>query len=238
MAAAGLKSVAAQSLLPPGALNSSSQLSSSSHLSTPSLLLPGKCRPKLHKRRDAVQLRCRAAVADADWIGKIKDTPLRELSLNDGQQTNGAMSHPKDWTPDSWRSFVARQQPDYPDQEKLAAVKETLERYPPLVFAGEARALEEKLAQAALGKAFVLQGGDCAESFKEFHANNIRDTFRVILQMSVVLMYGGALPVVKVCADSLVESQWGLAGSIFRHYLLTKVEFIRFSGRCSAVCCN
>jgi 3-deoxy-7-phosphoheptulonate synthase len=108
------------------------------------------------------------------------------------------MSHPKDWTPDSWRSFVARQQPDYPDQEKLAAVKETLERYPPLVFAGEARALEEKLAQAALGKAFVLQGGDCAESFKEFHANNIRDTFRVILQMSVVLMYGGALPVVKI----------------------------------------
>ena len=66
------------------------------------------------------------------------------------------------------------------------------------MFAGEARSLEEKLAQAAMGNAFLLQGGDCAESFKEFNANNIRDTFRVILQMSVVLMFGGQMPVIKV----------------------------------------
>lgn len=66
------------------------------------------------------------------------------------------------------------------------------------MFAGEARSLEERLAQAAVGKAFLLQGGDCAESFKEFNANNIRDTFRVLLQMSVVLMFGGQMPVIKV----------------------------------------
>lgn len=74
----------------------------------------------------------------------------------------------------------------------------TLESFPPVVFAGEARNLEEKLAQAAMGNAFLLQGGDCAESFKEFNANNIRDTFRVILQMGVVLMFGGQMPVIKV----------------------------------------
>lgn len=74
----------------------------------------------------------------------------------------------------------------------------TLESFPPIVFAGEARSLEERLAQAAVGRAFLLQGGDCAESFKEFNANNIRDTFRVLLQMSVVLTFGGQMPVVKV----------------------------------------
>lgn len=74
----------------------------------------------------------------------------------------------------------------------------TLEDFPPIVFAGEARHLEERLADAAMGKAFLLQGGDCAESFKEFSANNIRDTFRIILQMSVVLMFGGQMPIVKV----------------------------------------
>jgi len=83
-----------------------------------------------------------------------------------------------------------------------------MEGYPPLVFAGEARSLEERLGEAALGRAFLLQGGDCAESFKEFNANNIRDTFRLLLQMGVVLMFGGQLPVVKVCTPlcpSLLE---------------------------------
>lgn len=93
---------------------------------------------------------------------------------------------------------MALQQPNYPDAEKLAEVEKTLANLPPLVFAGEARSLEERLAEAAMGRAFLLQGGDCAESFKEFNAVNIRDTFRVLLQMSAVLMFGGQMPVVKV----------------------------------------
>jgi len=104
----------------------------------------------------------------------------------------------KTWAPDSWRAYPIRQQPDYPDKAALAAVEERLKRLPPLVFAGEARRLREHLAAVAEGRAFLLQGGDCAESFAEFHADNIRDTFRVLLQMAVVLTYGAALPVVKV----------------------------------------
>ena len=102
------------------------------------------------------------------------------------------------WAPDSWRKFEARQLPDYPDQEALAAAEAQISRFPPLVFAGEARALTADLAEVAAGKGFLLQGGDCAESFAEFHPNNIRDTFRVILQMAVVLTYASKLPVVKV----------------------------------------
>jgi 3-deoxy-7-phosphoheptulonate synthase len=102
------------------------------------------------------------------------------------------------WTPDSWRSKPIQQVPEYPDAAGLALVEARLKSYPPLVFAGEARRLEAQLAKAAEGKAFVLQGGDCAESFAEFHPNNIRDTFRVLLQMAVVLTYGAACPVVKV----------------------------------------
>jgi len=102
------------------------------------------------------------------------------------------------WTPDSWRSKPIRQMPDYPDPAALAAVEGTLKGFPPLVFAGEARALKQSLAKVAEGKAVLLQGGDCAESFAEFSANTIRDTFKVILQMTVVLMYAGGLPVVKV----------------------------------------
>jgi 3-deoxy-7-phosphoheptulonate synthase len=102
------------------------------------------------------------------------------------------------WTPDSWRSHKGLQMPTYNDGAALAATEETLRNYPPLVFAGEARSLTEELAKAAEGKAFLLQGGDCAESFAEFHPNNIRDTFRVILQMAVVLTFASKLPVVKV----------------------------------------
>jgi 3-deoxy-7-phosphoheptulonate synthase len=103
-----------------------------------------------------------------------------------------------DWTPASWRSKPAAQMPDYPDAAALARVEAQLAGYPPLVFAGEARRLKEQLAEVAAGKAFLLQGGDCAESFAEFRADNIRDTLRVFLQMAVVLTYGAALPVVKV----------------------------------------
>ena len=103
------------------------------------------------------------------------------------------------WTPESWRARPAKHIPeDYPDIASLNAVEEELSSYPPLVFAGEVRTLREKLADVAAGKAFLLQGGDCAESFKEFHPNNIRDTFRVLLQMAVALTFGAGAPVVKV----------------------------------------
>lgn len=102
------------------------------------------------------------------------------------------------WTPDSWRSKDIRQVPAYPDKAELAAVEERLANFPPLVFAGETRGLKEQLADVAKGKAFLLQGGDCAESFAEHHADHIRDFFRVFLQMAVVLTHGGSKPVVKV----------------------------------------
>ncbi|THG08439.1 hypothetical protein TEA_006544 [Camellia sinensis var. sinensis] len=105
---------------------------------------------------------------------------------------------PKKWTVDSWKTKKALQLPEYPDQEQLESVLRTLDAFPPIVFAGEARSLEERLADAAMGNAFLLQGGDCAESFKEFNANNIRDTFRILLQMGAVLMFGGQMPVIKV----------------------------------------
>ncbi len=110
------------------------------------------------------------------------------------------ISHPTPaaWSPDSWRSRPIRQVPAYPDAERLAEAEARLRGYPPLVFAGEARRLRAALAQAAEGHAFVLQGGDCAESFADFTANIIRDTFRVLLQMAVVLTFGARVPVVKL----------------------------------------
>jgi len=104
----------------------------------------------------------------------------------------------KKWSPQSWRNLPIVQVPDYPDQGKLKAVEDRLGSFPPLVFAGEARELKHQLAGVADGKGFLLQGGDCAESFLEHHGDNIRDFFRVFLQMAVVLTYAGGLPVVKV----------------------------------------
>ena len=103
------------------------------------------------------------------------------------------------WSPASWRERPAKHIPaDYPDAAELARVEAELRRMPPLVFAGEARRLKSLLGDVSAGKAFLLQGGDCAESFKEFSADNIRDTFRLILQMAVVLTFAGGKPVVKV----------------------------------------
>ena len=102
------------------------------------------------------------------------------------------------WTPQSWLSHDARHLPHYRDASALDAATTTLGNYPPLVFAGEARNLTADLARVAEGKAFLLQGGDCAESFAEFHPNNIRDTFRVLLQMAVVLTFASKLPTVKL----------------------------------------
>ena len=103
-----------------------------------------------------------------------------------------------DWSIESWRERAVRQAPDYPDAAHLGRVVDTLRHYPPLVFAGEARRLRAQLGRVADGQAFLLQGGDCAESFAEFHPDNIRDTFKVLLQMAVVLTFGGGIPVIKV----------------------------------------
>ncbi|MGA0802231.1 MAG: class II 3-deoxy-7-phosphoheptulonate synthase [Ilumatobacteraceae bacterium] len=102
------------------------------------------------------------------------------------------------WSPSSWRSFPAVQQPDWPDEGDLDRALKQISSYPPLVFAGEARALQAALAQVSAGNAFLLQAGDCAESFEEFSANNIREKLRVILQMAVVLKYSIGVPTVKV----------------------------------------
>ncbi len=102
------------------------------------------------------------------------------------------------WTPQSWRDFPIKQQPTYPDKEALERVEQELKHYPPLIFAGEARRLKEKLAAAGRGEAFLLQGGDCAESFADFNAQNIKNLFKLMLQMNMVLMYSTGKPVVKV----------------------------------------
>ena len=102
------------------------------------------------------------------------------------------------WTPEGWKSREAKHLPDYNDAGELGEVEATLAKFPPLVFAGEARALKADLAEVAQGRGFLLQGGDCAESFAEFHPDNIRDTFRVLLQMAVVLTFASKQPVVKV----------------------------------------
>ncbi|WP_305095574.1 class II 3-deoxy-7-phosphoheptulonate synthase [Croceibacterium aestuarii] len=104
----------------------------------------------------------------------------------------------QNWTPDGWKACEAKHLPVYEDPAALARTEQVLAEFPPLVFAGEARALKAQLAEVSAGHGFLLQGGDCAESFAEFHANNIRDTFRVLLQMAVVLTFASKRPVVKV----------------------------------------
>ena len=103
-----------------------------------------------------------------------------------------------DWTKSSWRDKPRIQMPDYPDQDALRAVEAELSRYPLLVFAGEARRLKKHLAAAGRGEAFLLQGGDCAESFEQFSSDMIRDTFKVMLQMAIVLTHGAKVPVIKL----------------------------------------
>ena len=102
------------------------------------------------------------------------------------------------WSRSSWRDMPIKQQPVYPNKKHLEEVESLLKNYPPLVFAGEARNLKKSLADVCNGKAFLLQGGDCAESFSEFHAHNIRDTFKVMMQMAVVMTFAGGVPVVKI----------------------------------------
>jgi 3-deoxy-7-phosphoheptulonate synthase len=140
----------------------------------------------------------------------------------------------KGWSPDSWRGLPIRQVPGYSDETALARVEDTLRRFPPLVFAGEARRLKERLAAVAAGKAFLLQGGDCAESFAEFHPNNIRDMFKVLLQMAVVLTFGAGCPVVKLGRlagqfakprSSDTETQNGRTLPSYRGDIINSLEF-------------
>ena len=104
----------------------------------------------------------------------------------------------KNWKKNSWRKYPVKHLPEYPDKKELNKVLDKIGTFPPLVFAGETRHLKDQLADVVDGKAFLLQGGDCAESFAEFNPDNLRDTFKLILQMSLVLTYSASLPVVKV----------------------------------------
>ncbi len=138
------------------------------------------------------------------------------------------------WSRSSWRDKPIKQQPSYPDAAHLKAVEETLRNYPPLVFAGEARNLKKSLADVCEGRAFLLQGGDCAESFSEFHAHNIRDTFKVMMQMAVVMTFAGGVPVVKVGRlggqfakprSSDTETSNGVTLPSYRGDIINGVEF-------------
>jgi 3-deoxy-7-phosphoheptulonate synthase len=138
------------------------------------------------------------------------------------------------WSPDSWRSKPIEHAPVYPALEKLADVERQLATFPPLVFAGEARELKAKLARVAAGEAFLLQGGDCAESFAEHRADAIRDFFRVLLQMAVVLTYAGGSPVVKLGRiagqfakprSSATEEQNGKGLPSYRGDIVNDIEF-------------
>src|SRR6195256_1464906 len=138
------------------------------------------------------------------------------------------------WTPDSWRKKPIQQVPDYPDRQALIDVEKQLATFPPLVFAGEARSLKKALARVANGQAFLLQGGDCAESFAEHGANNIRDFFRLFLQMAVVLTYAAASPVVKIGRvagqfakprTSPIEKRDGQELPVYRGDIINGTEF-------------
>lgn len=138
------------------------------------------------------------------------------------------------WSPDSWRALPARQMPEYSDGDAVSHVERQLAAHPPLVFGGEIRNLKSQLANAAEGRAFVLQGGDCAESFAEFNADNLRDTFRVLLQMAVVLTYSSRMPVVKIGRiagqfakprSEPMETQGDLTLPIYRGDIINDIAF-------------
>ena len=138
------------------------------------------------------------------------------------------------WQKSDWRAKPRIQMPEYTNSELLKATEKQLGQYPPLVFAGEARSLRQKLAAVSRGEAFLLQGGDCAESFQEFSADNIRDTFKVMLQMAMVLTYGAKVPVVKVGRmagqfakprSAPTEIQGGLELPSYRGDIINELEF-------------
>ena len=141
----------------------------------------------------------------------------------------------KNWSKDSWRSKPILQVPEYDDLDQLKKVESRLTSYPPLVFAGEARRLKENLAKVSRGEAFLLQGGDCAESFAEHNPDNIRDTFRVILQMAIVLTFGAGCPVIKVGRiagqfakprSAPLEKQGEIELPSYRGDIINNIEFV------------
>ena len=138
------------------------------------------------------------------------------------------------WNPTSWRDYPILQVPEYPDQDKVDAVESRLSQKPPLVFAGEVQNLRSELGKVAKGEAFLLQGGDCAESFAEFSANNIRDSFKLFLQMAVVLTFGASMPIVKVGRmagqfakprSSGIETVGGIELPSYRGDMVNGIEF-------------
>lgn len=175
-------------------------LSNAAALSSSKLIFNPLVEPKSHQPTSVfvpskTHLRLRRRISAVHAAEPANDKAVAE---NPRKKPVTAPSSTEKWSLESWKSKKALQLPEYPDQAALESVLKTIESFPPIVFAGEARSLEERLAEAAMGNAFLLQGGDCAESFKEFSANNIRDTFRILLQMGVVLMFGGQMPVIKV----------------------------------------
>lgn len=133
-------------------------------------------------------------------VSRISTVVVRAVASQNRVETPARVTRdPADnWAPASWRALPAQQQPTYSIASKKEEALEVVSRMPPLIFAGECRILQERLAMAATGDAFLLFGGDCAEAFSQFSANRIRDTYRVLLQMSVVLAFGGGVPIVKL----------------------------------------
>jgi len=175
---------------------------------------------------------------DAKFVfgGAASNLEVRHAEIDARNPTDaaGTTVMSEQWTPQSWRGLPIRQVPGYADEAALGRVEQTLHTYPPLVFAGEARRLKDRLADVAAGKAFLLQGGDCAESFAEFHPNNIRDTFKVLLQMAVVLTFGAACPVVKLGRlagqfakprSSETETQNGVTLPSYRGDIINGLDF-------------
>ncbi|XAR53041.1 3-deoxy-7-phosphoheptulonate synthase [Bertholletia excelsa] len=178
--------------------STSSALSSNSFVNNPQLFSSKSSTLLLSSNSTPKRPRASRPISTVHAADKSSNSTPATTATSTSTSTPTSTRGPLRWSLDSWKSKQAFQLPEYPDKVALDSVLKTLESFPPIVFAGEARSLEERLGQAALGNAFLLQGGDCAESFKEFNANNIRDTFRVILQMGVVLMFGGQMPVIKV----------------------------------------
>ena len=134
----------------------------------------------------------------------------------------------------SWRDFPIKQQPTYPDQDRLIQVEQKLQSFPPLVFAQEIRDLKKNLAEVSAGRGFLLQAGDCAESFAEFNANKIRDTFKILLQMAIILTFAGRKPVTKLARtagqfakprSSDQEVVDGISLASYRGDIINSVEF-------------
>ena len=132
--------------------------------------------------------------------GRTARKPLSAVRVTEqtGNKISSFYAGPSDWSLNSWKSLPIKQPPNYPDSVEVDRVVEKLSSCSPLVFAGEVRTLQESLSKVSSGEGFLLMGGDCAESFDEFSVDHIRDTFRVILQMALVLTFGASMPVVKI----------------------------------------